>query len=143
MPAPRKKLKRNISGLKNQPPTTSGNDSLKENVLPTNSEPNIDTTSEQAPCQSEGLAEGSDSHRENTLNTHYHPDDIRPHWEEEEVEADHVMGFMDEGIEDDICRKGLQIKMLALAMSFGDDPRDEDWIPPKLRYRKAKEQIGK
>ncbi|KAF9441097.1 hypothetical protein P691DRAFT_780587 [Macrolepiota fuliginosa MF-IS2] len=70
-----------------------------------------------------------------------HPDDIRPCWSEEDLDDD--MGYMDDpGINDEMCQSGLQVRTFMLAMEFGDDPQDEDWVPPKLWYYKAKEQIG-
>ena len=33
--------------------------------------------------------------------------------------------------------EGLQVKIANQAKLLGDDPRDEDWVPPKLRARKG------
>ncbi|KAF9441615.1 hypothetical protein P691DRAFT_799222 [Macrolepiota fuliginosa MF-IS2] len=119
MPFPRKKVKRNTCGLRDQ--STPFQDT---------NEPGGD-----GPCDGNGSPAGQEPEIS-------HPDDIRPCWSEEDLDDD--MGYMDDpGIDDEMCRSGLQVRMFMLAMEFGDDPRDEDWVPPKLRRRKAKERIGR
>ena len=40
--------------------------------------------------------------------------------------------------------QGLQTAMIKLAFALGDDPRDEDWVPAKLRAKRehAEERRG-
>ena len=37
-----------------------------------------------------------------------------------------------------IGSKGLQAVMMKLSMTLGDDPHDEDWVPPKLRAKRER-----
>jgi hypothetical protein len=119
----KKKLKRNISGLRNQSQNTAAPFQCQ------------DPASDSHPEASEGGITASDDNTE----LRRHPDDIRPRWEgysddeEGEGEFDEGIGASSEEWVKDLSREGFQVKMMRMALDNGDDPHDEDWVPQGLR----------
>lgn len=101
---PKKKLKRNLTGLRNQ---------LK-------------------PCQDEITVPSDELSTEVDDEKMFDEDIDAGAGEASDHESD--VGHDNEGMEhaDGIEHDGMQVAMMMVAASSGDDPRDEDWVPPRL-----------
>lgn len=125
-----KKAKCNITRLRNQPKASPSPQLPDEGKFPDSAEPVIEMTDPQ--WNDDEILEYNEA-------LTAHPDDARVHWNEEEVsecgDEDENIVHSGDDLEGETCRKGLQVRMFSLAIHCGDDPRDEDWVPPKLRKR--------
>ncbi|KAF8522028.1 hypothetical protein JB92DRAFT_3141090 [Gautieria morchelliformis] len=114
------KCRRNITGLRNQGGEPSGTD--LPNVEPPANHPSDGPSPSDQPDEDEGLQLHLDSTRVLMDN------------DEAGIESGSEVEEMSElGDWDD---EELQEKMYMLAVNIGDDPSDEDWIPPELRPKK-------
>ncbi|KAG6896584.1 hypothetical protein C0993_008243 [Termitomyces sp. T159_Od127] len=120
MKPPRKKQKRNISGLHNQPKvhtttTDAGNEAPN---LPLRHLDSITTLSEHI------LEENPDEDWKPQI----HFDSAKPSWHLGAEESD---GDENEDLEDwaDFDDEGVYSRMVEMAITLGDDPRDVDWVP--------------
>jgi len=138
----RKKVKRNISGLRNQPKATAPEpdtvDECQHEAQPSNvAEPSRDGT-EGDQRELVGVEPGDDdmddkdSDVDEKWDTHLRLGSTKPCWDEDS--EDEYIGEVGCGMED-IANEEFQAKMVALAVELGDDPRDEDWIPESLRRK--------
>ena len=118
------KRRRNITGLRNQAGEPSGTD--LPNVDPLTTHPTDASPSDQ-PKEDEGLRLHPDSAKFVIDN-----DDAGVESRSEVEEMSDVEDWDDEE---------LQEKMYMLAVNTGDDPTDEDWLPPGLQPKK-KIRIG-
>jgi hypothetical protein len=144
--APKKKQKRNITGLRNQPKATSHveesvdiNFSKAAETCPSNPA----MADINGPSDNETPDEGWDAHVKFDSN--------KPCWELDSEEEDSEHEEDKEGdVEDEVMEagesnwrnEGLHVGLMVLAIEIGDDPRDEDWIPDELR-RKYKARMAK
>ncbi|EDR10094.1 uncharacterized protein LACBIDRAFT_325694 [Laccaria bicolor S238N-H82] len=129
----KKKQKKNITGLRNQPKTASH---IKDNV-----------TVATAPAHPVTHADVDDqSDNDEGWDPHVRLDSNRPCWDSDDEEKDSE----DEAdVEDEVIEAGedgwrsesLQVGLMVLAIEIGDDPRDEDWIPEAVR-RKHKARMA-
>ncbi|KXN93006.1 hypothetical protein AN958_09738 [Leucoagaricus sp. SymC.cos] len=126
----KKKLKRNISGLRNQSQnTTELNPASDDNQEPADEEPSLTNWDDDEP------------HDGNTWERH--PDDIKSRWEPESHNEESVEdeGIYIEGVElagagkSGVGKKSLQAKMVRMAAMYGDDPQDEDWVPARVKWK--------
>ncbi|KXN87272.1 hypothetical protein AN958_09004 [Leucoagaricus sp. SymC.cos] len=125
----RKKLKRNITGLRNQPKASPIPQILDEGKFPDSAEPHIEVTDpnvDEIPGPDEVLAA--------------HPDNARVLCDEEEITECGDEAHSGEDPEGKTCRRSLRVRQFSLAIHCEDDPRDGDWVPPKLykKHRQAK-----
>jgi hypothetical protein len=122
-----KKQKRNITGLRNQ---SSSHASQPENTID-----NI-TIKDQAQDDPETEAGWEPPIRLDSAKTSWEEEDLV---EDEEGVDDEMLADEDSGM----MSKGLHVSMMIMAIRDGDDPRDEDWIPDKLRQKQRKRKIRK
>ena len=127
-----KKIKKNITGLRNQSKSTShveeapiDRDSTKTLIHPVTR------------IHSE-IKEQSDN--DEGWDAHIRLDSNKTCWEldSEENDSEDEGGIEDEVIEageDEWRSEGLHVALMVLAIDIGDDPRDEDWIPDSLRRK--------
>lgn len=122
---PKNKLKRNITGLRNQSQVApSSQKQVHEGPQPSVQEP---------------------TKKNNVLEAPKDPDVIKPYWagEEDENELEDGEDTVGMGEERWMDREGMQVAMMMLAADCGDDPRDEDWVPPRLRWSRARLHTGR
>jgi hypothetical protein len=73
---------------------------------------------------------------------------INPQWVSSDEESDDADdGVYEEILEEssgrwqkDLGKEGFQVRMMDMAIDGGDDLRDEDWIPPKLQWKRAQKK---
>jgi len=108
----RKKQKRNITGLQNQP-------NLKT----------LSTTDDEDDLEGWNISLRFDG-------------SVRPCWEMVSDDSESEDSEVEQLEEDwsDLHVEGLQAKMMTFAIDCGDDPRDEDWVPANLRRRKREKK---
>ena len=124
---PKKRRVYNTSGLRNQQPKATDNPNPSQ------------------PCPDESDTEDS------TWQPNMVFDSLKVDVAAEDVSDDELMEEGDEVVEWDsqsdggigLGSEGLQVMMLRLAIELGDDPRDEDWMPPALRANPRKGKQGK
>lgn len=125
--------KRNTTGLRNQARA-----------------PNPPTP--EAPSRLASLSDSdSDDGSDEEWNTHLYTDSLKTDWQDEvetdseaEEVADNEVGLVED--EEDACwndgpsdaKEGLFVKMMQFAIHEDDDPRDEDWMPARLRAKALK-----
>ena len=123
----RKKRTYNTSGLRNQKPRATEDGTPPNGNIPGNLQ-----------------AEDEDFE----WHPHTHFDSLKPDFQAEEA-SDEDPNNADEDMEESDSEwkenegfgsDGLQAAMLKLAIELGDDPRDEDWVPPKLRAKNERQR---
>ena len=139
---PKKKAKRNISGLRNQPKSTADSSHTEElsscgpdfrgsAMLP---DPQIDKDADD---------------EEWTPNMQF--DSNKPAWDgdesEDEIGSENEEDFLDQledanpGVNPGKYRnRCLYVALMRMAIDVGDDPTDEDWVPKKTRKKLRKEK---
>jgi len=143
--APKKKQKRNITGLRNQPKAASHvEESVNVNIRAAE-------TSQSNPAMTDINGQSDNKEPDEGWDAHVKLDSNNPCWEldndeedsgSEEDEEGNVEGEVTEAGEDNWRNEGLHVGLMVLAIEIGDDPRDEDWIPNELR-RKYKAWMAK
>ena len=134
----KKKLKKNITGLRNQ----SKSSSHVEVVLDDSTK--AAETPSTCPVIHADLDEQSDNDK--GWEAHIHLDSNKLCWKpddedevSEEEDSDCEKGDVEDEVieagEDDFRTEALHVKLMVLAIEIGDDPRDEDWIPDSLRRK--------
>ena len=136
---PKKKPKRNISGLHNQKMTIPVIDTSHEDVIPSSTQPNLNTDSEPD--------------EEWVPNVDFDSNKVK--WDDEsgsddDIESDNEEDYLDKTEEErpgvnprKYRNKGLYVSLMRMAIDVGDDPMDEDWVPKKTKkkFRKEKKSI--
>ncbi|KAG6888545.1 hypothetical protein C0992_008244 [Termitomyces sp. T32_za158] len=118
MKPPRKKQKRNITGLRNQPKTVPA---MTETVNKASKHPSGDlgstTFSSAEPINEENPDEGR--------KPHVHFDSTKMCWDSGDEESDEDE---DKDLDDlmDICNEQVYSRMVSMAIMLGDDPQDVD-----------------
>jgi hypothetical protein len=152
----KKKIKRNITGLRNQSKTVSHVDEA-----PDVSEKGIKISQIHLGIQIHADivddSEQSDDvdNRDEGWDPHIKLDSNKPCWELDDEGEDSEDEYTDkdeadsdvedeaiEADEDEWRNEGLHVGLMVLAIEIGDDPRDEDWIPNSLR-RKQNARIAR
>ena len=139
---PKKKSRRDISGLKNQPKLTTDSSHTNEPmscasdtaVPPVSPDPRIDNDADD---------------EEWTPNLPF--DSNKPMWNDEEseddIDSENEEDFLDKIVEEEkpgvnprkYRNKGWYVALMRMAIEVGDDPLDEDWVPKKTRKKLRKE----
>ena len=135
---PKKKPKRNISGLLNQKTTIPAIDVSHESRNPsTQPDPNIDD-------------ENDEPDEEWVPNLKFDSNKVKWNDEsgsEDDIESDNEEDFLDktqeikQGVSPRRYRnKGLYISLIRMAINVGDDLMDEDWVPKETKKKLRKER---
>ena len=142
---PKKKPRRNISGLRNQPKLTTDS-SHTDGPMPC--APNA------APTVLPDLPIDNDL---DDVDDEWIPnvqlDSNKPLWNGEEsgddIDSENEEDFLDKIEEERLGvnprkyrNKGLYVALMRMAIDVGDDPTDEDWVPKKTRKKLQKERKG-
>jgi hypothetical protein len=135
------KKKRNITGLRNQPKST----------------PSHVESTDVPPISNSDLPQSSDAQAADPDEEEWCPnlqfDSCKPEWDasdtEDDIDSEDEQDFLDSKEEQrpgvNIRRyrnNGLYVALMRTAIRAGDDPRDEDWVPKKVRKRLRKEKPG-
>ena len=117
----KKKQKKNICGLRNQPKMASH---VKDN--------DTKVTVPAHPVTHTDVNDQSDN--DEGWDPHGRLDSNRPCWDsdDEEMDSEDEADVEDEVLEageDEWRSESLQVGLMVLAIEIRDDPRDEDWIP--------------
>lgn len=122
--------KRNTTGLRNQNRTPA-------------------PATEPSPPPEPATIDDSDSDKE--WNPHLHADSLKTDWKddaetdsEDEQTPGNEAGLVED--DEDLCwndgppdsKKGLFVRMMQFAVDEDDNPRDEDWMPSRLRAKALK-----
>ncbi|KAL4255827.1 hypothetical protein AB1N83_013423 [Pleurotus pulmonarius] len=130
----RKAVNRNISGLRGQRRETVSNDAQPATQEPFTPAITSDLEPNNVPIEAERV---NDSEGEGGYGSEQ-DDVISNGSDESEIEADEE-GF-DSEWEEDMDDEEFCSQLIALAVECGDDPRDEDWVPERMRCLKKKRQ---
>lgn len=124
-----KKLRRNISGLRNQNSTPTNNVQESKHSQDHSPEtPPDDVTDSDVEWQPHMFLD--------SLKSNLQAEDLS---DNESVKDGDDMEEWDSNEQDlRLGSAGLQAMMMKLSIHLGDDPRDEDWVPPKLRAKREK-----
>jgi len=136
------KKKRNITGLRNQPKLTP---SHVESVPPI-------SNSDLPQCSDAQAAHSLDPDEEEWC-PYLQFDSSKPEWDasdtEDDVDSEDEQDFLDSkeeqrpGVNTRRYRNdSLHIALIRTAIRAGDDLRDEDWVPKKVRKKLRKEKTG-
>ncbi|KXN92069.1 hypothetical protein AN958_10121 [Leucoagaricus sp. SymC.cos] len=128
---PRKKQKKNISGLRNQPQLVSS-----QPVVSSTSPGNPDNRDQ---ANTSGVTLPIPGTPENSP---YDQETAKPNWREAD-DQDDFGGEEGPGNEEGMNREGLQVVMMMMVADCDDNPQDEDWVPAWLQWRKAQKQPRK
>ncbi|KIK02078.1 hypothetical protein K443DRAFT_539523 [Laccaria amethystina LaAM-08-1] len=131
----RRKLKRNIAGLRNQPRPPPDSFPEPQEDLPSPTPPHKLSPFRNNPA--DGNDSDMSSDEENPL--YKRVDSAKEYWQgldDEELESDTEELLND--WEDDLQKEGLYVHLIKVAAACGDDPRDEDWVPKRKQAKERK-----
>jgi hypothetical protein len=130
----KKKSKRNIAGLRNQPKSTPHIESM--NAVPNSGSPRVSN-------------EQTDSADEEEWCPNLQFDSYKPDWNasdtEDDIDSEDEQDFLDRrqkqkpGVNVRKYRNnGLYVALMRAAIRSGDDPRDEDWVSRRTQKKLRK-----